>query len=205
MHDVPPDQGALPVGTASSPTPVGTALPPDAAPVDRLPEVGPAPEVGVGGWPERLADHPFGWETTADLAAEPRPRRENPTEPTAVVTERTPSEVEQAEEAHLDWLRHLPERRDEAPAGPPAHSRAEPPPPREPPRREWTERLVVGLIAGLVTLAATRWAGAGWSTAVWIGATVLVVVPTVAWVATLGSRSSTPADRTASPSTRVGT
>jgi hypothetical protein len=123
-------------------------------------------------------------------------RRDNPTEPTEVVEGRadhTPTEIEQAEEEHLDWLRHLPEHRDEATAGhPPTHGRADPPPQRETPRREWIERLVVGLIAGLVTFAATRWAGAGWSTAALIGATVLVVVPTAAWVATLSGRSPSP-------------
>ncbi len=184
-----PDQGAPSVGTAvpSSPALVGTAPPTSAPPADQVPEVGPV------GWPERLADHPFDWN-----AAEPGRdrRRDSPTEPTRVVDERedhTPTEVEQAEEEHLDWLRHLPERRDDTTAGhPPTHGRADPPSQRETPRREWAERLVVGLIAGLVTFAATRWAGAGWSTAGLIGATVLVVVPAAAWVATLGDRSSAP-------------
>lgn len=174
--------------THDVPTDAGTAPPTVAAPE-------------VEGWPAQLADQPFGWEAAADLAAVPtQPRREeHATEPTGGVDQReehtppdrTPTEVERAEEEHLDWLRHLPERRDEVPAGqhPPAHGRADPPPQRETPGREWIERLVVGLVAGLVTFAATRWAGAGWSTAAAIGATVLVVVPTAAWVATLGSRS----------------
>ena len=105
------------------------------------------------------------------------------------VRDHTPTEVEQAEEEHLDWLLHLPESRDDDTAErPPSHSRADRPVPRESPRREWVERLVVGLLAGLVTFAAARWAWAAWSTATWIGVTVLLVVPTVSWVATLGHR-----------------
>ncbi len=199
-HDAPPGQG-LPAGTAvPAPVPVPTT----------------SSYLAPVGWPEQLADRPFSQEPTADLTAPGAlsatsaapSRREHPTEPTGTVDQlheplpppeplaHTPTPIEQAEEQHLDWLRHLPDRRDEAPAEhPPAHGRPDPEPPRETPRRERIERLVVGLIAGLVTFVATRWAGAGWVTAAWIGATVLVVVPTAAWVATLGSRSTGQPDR----------
>lgn len=157
--------------------------------------------------PARPSEPIGGGDARSEEPARLRQVTSRPTGPIELVDERredhTPTEVEQAEEEHLDWLRHLPERRDEAPAEhPPAHGRADPPPPREPPRREWVERLVVGLLAGLVTFAATRWAGAGWSTAAWIGLTVLVVVPTAAWVATLGHRSSATGT---DPTTKVGT
>jgi len=121
----------------------------------------------------------------------------SPTVPTGRVARST---VEQAEEEHLGWLRNLPDSREDEPEHPPAHQ-TQPLPAYEPPRRQWIERILVGVLAAMVTFAATRWADASWTTAAWIGATVLLVVPTVAWVATLGHRQP----RRTDPTTRVGT
>lgn len=45
------------------------------------------------------------------------------------------------------------------------------------------ERVALGLVAGAVILGVMRWAGAEWSTAVWVAVGTAVLVPVAAWVA----------------------
>lgn len=150
-------------------------LPPDLDEPSAQPGLpGPA----LPGPPPRWSDHlaaGLDWladkQPTVELAAVPAPR--------------APTAVEQAEEEHLDWLRHLPQQRTATGVQrPQEHARQDREPPPEPPGRAWAERLVVAMIAAAITLGATRWAGAAWSTSGWIAATVLVVVCLAAWVAT---------------------
>ncbi|MCL2467461.1 MAG: hypothetical protein FWF02_07840 [Micrococcales bacterium] len=174
---------------------------------------GTMPDDAPVGWPEHLGQQPFDEASPVfvidEQASPPVPAvlaeevLSAPTIPTEHVVNGTqvaagePTGVDQAEETHLHWLRTMPERHDDEPA-----AQTDRPVPQESPRRQWIERIVVGLLAGVVTVAATHLAGAEWLTAGWIGASVLVVVPLVAWVATLGQRSSTKKPKATS---KVGT
>lgn len=57
----------------------------------------------------------------------------------------------------------------------------------EPPSRAhgvavWVERVLLGLVAGVGTLAVLRWAGMPWATVAWIAVVIAVVVPAAAWL-----------------------
>ena len=207
------------VGWPETPTRYGNDLhdePLAWAPPDRLDEVPRSwpttADDGALGWPDHIGDQPYdpafvideATPVPAGLADEvlsaPTVETHNVANAWTYPQTPEPSDIEQAEEKHLDWLRNLPDSRDEDPEGaPPRNGRA---PSQESPLRQWVERIVVGLLAGAVTVVATHLAEAPWLTAGWIGASVLVVVPVVAWVATIGQRSSSKATKATS---RVGT